>query len=178
MIRHRGQQGMTLVELMVAMAVLAILAGVATMSWRAMAGNIRLKSEAQQLLATLQWSKAEATRRNACVAIIFNGVAFPDTGGTYTVFLDDGGVGGGRCDRTIDPGETILRTVNVDREVSLLNPNFGFGAKGMCFTSSGTTCGSMQNGVRLRNQNLFYQAAIRAAGGVMMQRSTDGKNWL
>lgn len=70
-------RGFSLVELVVTVAVLAVLAGVAVPSFQAMMHRNRLTAAANEMVATLQLAKLEAVRRNSR-----NLVVCPTTTGT------------------------------------------------------------------------------------------------
>lgn len=63
----RPSQGFTLVELMVAVALLAILLGLAVPSFQTTIARNRLSTQANELLSALQASRSEALRRNRTV---------------------------------------------------------------------------------------------------------------
>ena len=76
--RHlKTGSGFTLIELVVTMAVLAILVTLATPSFTSIMNNNRLTSNANEMLTTLQSARMEAVRRNARVVICRNDT--PDT---------------------------------------------------------------------------------------------------
>lgn len=60
-----ASRGFTLVELMVTVAVLAILIAIATPSFTSVINNNRLAGHANELVASLQLARMEAVRRNA-----------------------------------------------------------------------------------------------------------------
>lgn len=62
-------RGFTLVELMITIAVVAILAAIASPSFRSLINSSRLSSGANELIATMQLAKAEAVRRNGKVTV-------------------------------------------------------------------------------------------------------------
>lgn len=62
-------QGFTLVELMVTIAVAAILLGIATPSFTSIINNNRLTAAANEMVATLQTARLEAVRRNRSVTV-------------------------------------------------------------------------------------------------------------
>jgi len=61
--------GFTLVELMVTVAVIAILAVVAVPGMTALINSSRLNGQAEEMVASLQLARAEAIRRNARVTV-------------------------------------------------------------------------------------------------------------
>ena len=63
------QQGFTLVELMTAVAMLAVLAGVAAPSFRSLIGTMNAKSAAFDLISDLTAARSEAIKRNAQASI-------------------------------------------------------------------------------------------------------------
>lgn len=66
----RGTQlGFTLIELMVAIAVLAILVSVATPSFTSVINGNRLTGQANSLMADIQLARSEALRRNRSVRL-------------------------------------------------------------------------------------------------------------
>ena len=93
------EQGFTLIELIVAMAVLAILVVIATPSFESVFNNNKLTSNANEMLSTLQTARMEAARRNARVVVCRNDT--PDTATAcnnaagawagWMSFADDGG---------------------------------------------------------------------------------------
>lgn len=60
-------RGLTLVELMVTLTVLAVLLGIAVPSFRSLIESSRLTSQANDLLHGLQTARSEAIRRNTAV---------------------------------------------------------------------------------------------------------------
>lgn len=71
--RHRSQtsrpSGFTLVELMVTVAVLAILLAIATPSFTSIINGNRLASGANEIVGSLQLARSEAVKRNRSVAL-------------------------------------------------------------------------------------------------------------
>ena len=61
--------GVTLIELMVAISVLAILASVAVPSYNFLVTNNRMTAQSNRLLATLLYARNEAAKRGASVSI-------------------------------------------------------------------------------------------------------------
>jgi type IV fimbrial biogenesis protein FimT len=78
--RCRRERGFTLVELMVTLAVAAVLAMLAAPSFSAMFVNLRVQGMASELAADLQYARSEAVRRRAAVELASDG-----DGGGYTI---------------------------------------------------------------------------------------------
>lgn len=81
----RNNSGMTIIELMVVIGILAILAGIAIPGFIGWLPNYRLRSAADDVQSTLQNAKLRAIRENAIVRVNF------DFGNdTYVAFIDNG----------------------------------------------------------------------------------------
>ncbi|MBU4230742.1 MAG: GspH/FimT family pseudopilin [Proteobacteria bacterium] len=81
-LQHR-RAGFTLVELMIVVAIMGILAGIAFSLMRNWLPNMRLRGAARDVYSVMQRAKAEAIERGVNVAIAYNTVA-----NTYTMFVD------------------------------------------------------------------------------------------
>lgn len=85
-IRNRAPNGVTLVELMVTLAVFAILATIGIPSYANLVANNRATATANELLSTLQFARSEAVKRNE--DIIAEPVATSNWSDGWTVFRD------------------------------------------------------------------------------------------
>lgn len=106
-------KGFTFTELMVVIAILAVIAVAATpsvLSWR---GNVKLRGAADNLKGDLQVAKASAARESSWVVIKF----FSDR---YQVFVDNGtGTGGAKNDGFLNGSETVIRQRKLPSGVSI-----------------------------------------------------------
>jgi prepilin-type N-terminal cleavage/methylation domain-containing protein len=84
MMRARSQKGFTLIELMVAVAILAILVTLAAPSFNSLIDKYRVKRAADSISAFLINAKSEAIKRNATVSVVFKPAGAPWCAGMTT----------------------------------------------------------------------------------------------
>ena len=110
----RNNSGMTIIELMVVIGILAILAGIAIPGFIGWLPNHRLRSAADDVQSTLQNAKLRAIRENAIVRVNFN---FGND--TYLAFIDNGV----NADNGIqEADEVILKNGQMPAGIDLQNP--------------------------------------------------------
>ena len=104
----KRQTGFTVTELMVVVAIVAILMSIGVPSYRYITNSYRMSAEVNGLLGDLQYARAEAIKEGQTVTtcVSTNGTAC--TGGTawasgWIVFSDP------NANATVDPGEIVLR---------------------------------------------------------------------
>ena len=100
--------GFTLVELMVALAIVSILLVLAWPSYQQFVVDSRVSAQANEFLTALTFTRSEAVKRNATVTMCksADGASCATAGGWqqgWIVFVDAGAVG------AVDVGDTILR---------------------------------------------------------------------
>lgn len=146
-LRRPTARGFTLVELMVTVAVLAILLGVAAPSFTSMTRRNRLTAAANELVATLQLAKMEAIRRNSRVVLCPSTDGSACSGGDWSrliVFVDASGNG----DK--ESSETVVRDVAIVRSGSGVTASggtvnrIGFGPTGRVRFGSTATTGAVE----------------------------------
>ena len=150
-----NSRGMTLLELMVAVAIVAILAGIGAPEFKQWAAGQRLNSSARDVHLVLQSARAEAIKTGDNVVVVFTeGVG---AAGQYLAFVDDDG------DRTQDAGEATLDSGSFPKGIDMFHARFDLSGSGTQdkdrthFGRHGLTTG--RNGeVRFRNT---YGKAMR-----------------
>jgi len=105
--RSKAQYGMTLVELMVAVALVAILLALSAWGLGGPIGEERLRSAARLLVSHLEEAKMLAREKGIDHAVIFN-----PNNREYRVFRDS------NEDGNLEDGETVVRTVQLPEEVT------------------------------------------------------------
>ena len=112
--------GFTLTELMVALAILAVLLAIAAPSYRDFVVDSRMNGEANEFLTMLNFTRSEAVKRNGTVSMCSsaNGTGCANSGNWaqgWIVFVDLDGNGGFASD-----SDTILRVHGALNEQSSL----------------------------------------------------------
>lgn len=121
-------RGFTLVELMVTVAVIALLAVVAVPGMTALINNSRLNGQSEEMQTTLQLARSEALRRNARVTVCpsSNGTTCAATTSWSRVIVHG-------MDNTASPAvDDVIRDVSVSGNVQISGP-----AAGIAFLPSG-----------------------------------------
>jgi type IV fimbrial biogenesis protein FimT len=106
--RFRHQRGLTLIELMVAMAILVIVLSIGLPSFDGIANSSRLSSTTNELSGALQLARAESVRRNRNVVLCRSDDMATCASGAvwrgWIVFVDANG------DDQANGGEEVVRT--------------------------------------------------------------------
>lgn len=116
--KTRAVRGFTLLELIVALVVLAILAAVAVPSMSSFFARKRVEGVATELATDLQYARSEAVQRNATVRITFGTGCYVihTVGSSATSCTQSGGA-------TLGTGAIGIKTVQLDANSSAsLNP--------------------------------------------------------
>lgn len=156
--RDRVQQGLTLFELLMSMAILGLLTAVAVPSFQSISTNSRLATETNEIIATLRLARSEAAKRGQNVTVCAANAGLTACSGT-------GNWGAGWL--VIDNAANIIRvrealTTNKATEMSII------GAAGsVVFNRNGFSTNART--IKLCGQNNI----ARRARGVII--SVDGR---
>ena len=102
--RERAQRGVTLIEVMTVVGIVAVLLAVGVPSFREFVARNRLDGAAQELMTSLNYARSEATRRGAQVTVRLAGTAGSKNWGSgWSMFVDADG------DGTLDAGEEVIK---------------------------------------------------------------------
>lgn len=165
----KRQSGFTAIELILVLAILAIMAAVAIPGWVSVLPNMRLKSAVRNLKSDLMLAQQRAIRENASVAILLSTAS-----NSYTVFLDNGTGAGEANNWSRDASEELIRTVTMPTSVTLDLASFGTGLQPrVCFNGRGLP--NEAGEVRLSNtKNIIRRIDLSVTGRAKIQISSDG----
>lgn len=162
--RPSSARGFSLLELLMAMAIITIAMSVSVPSFQVWIDNFRLSGTAAGVVDALQIARSEAVSRNKNVVLRF-------TSNSWQLFVDDGSGGGTAGNFTRDGSELILRTVTTAPGIELdeiqfgvANAYTGFNSRGMPIDSN---CAVTVKGKNKRDKT--FTVALSLAGSVVRQ---------
>ncbi|BCS97140.1 hypothetical protein DSLASN_27720 [Desulfoluna limicola] len=153
----RRADGFTLIELMVTVAMVAVLATLAVSGYSRLIEGARLATAAGDLRADLELAKLTAIRRHVTVLAYFNGGAGKN--GSYTLWVD-----------TKDGEEILTRTMPEKVLLTTGTPPIGFNTMGIASATG-------QIEVHTTDNAKYKRISVSAAGNIKTERSTDGTHW-
>jgi type IV fimbrial biogenesis protein FimT len=161
MLTHNAQKGFTLIELMVVVAIGAILAVLAIPSFSAFINNTRLSSTQSQLMSDLNFARSEAVKRNVRTLVCARNAA-----GTACANSTDWSVGwlvctdadaDGACDASTatNPNPTRVKpplhsALGLASTVAVITFIANGSAGATTFTLSGTWSGAVNRAVNIQ----------------------------
>ncbi len=158
-----------MVELSIVLAVITIIATVATPNFITWLSNLRFQKVSQDIIYDLQLAKSSSIKRNSNIVFLINNFTcsspptpVPIPGGGYTIFIDDGNGGGSAGDDILTPGESVLKTVLMPLDVALcknIDPSDDFAGNLITFLPTGLPKDGNTGTIRVNN-NTFRQADI------------------
>lgn len=171
----RSDPGFTLFEMIVALAVLAVMAAVAVPNYLSWLPDIRLRDAAGDIRSDIQLARQKAIRENGSVALLFD-----LDRNRYTIFVDNGaGAGATQAQNWVRDGdEELVKTITLPDSVVLYAAAFAGGRPRLRFDGRGLPNG-LGGSVRLRNpKNRCRALIISMLGRIREQISTDnGMTW-
>ena len=156
-----------MLELMVVVAIIGIMAGIAIPSFIGWLPDYRLRSATRDIVSAFQEMKMRAVAENSNVVVIFDLNAE-----SYQSFVDDGGADGtGTANDNVHNGsEVILKNITLPTGVEFISSTFnsstapyylGFNSRGLL--STGTVGGT----ITLQNSNAkTMQVVVNSAGNI------------
>lgn len=177
--RRRGpvrSRGLSLIEVLVVMAIAAVLLGVGVPNMQSFVLNNRLASSTHEFYSTLQFARSEAVRRGQQITLVHNGTAGSGNWGAgWTMFVD------ADRDGVQDAGEETLRAgAPLEAPLTLYgNANF---ASFIAFDASGrlTTAGGgafvVCHGANLTESGQSRSRAVLVNGSGRVRLGLDGNN--
>jgi len=147
-----NKKGFTVVEMMVAMGIFAIMTAIAVPSYLSTQPGLRLNGAAREVLGKLMWARAKAVELNTTYTVTF------PTSSTFQIFNDANGNGSadaGEWNQTIDiqtdyPGITFSKSGS--------DPIFN--GRG---TASGSTTITVSNGGSTRTVTVSATGNVRVS---------------
>lgn len=142
-----AERGFTLVELMISIAVLAVLLGIAAPSFRSMTATSELRSVSSELITTLAQARSEAIKRGGRVTVCMTADGTTCSSATSTawengwiMFTDDIRTGATASIDAGPPAETVLRVFPKSADSIVINGNMtyvSYSADGVSKTMDG-----------------------------------------
>jgi len=158
--------GFTTTELLVVLALMAVLAAIAVPAFARWLPKYHLKSAASSVASSFRLAKVSAIKRNSNCTVIFN-QSLSGTAYDYFVFVDTDG------DMEFDSGESIITRVRWEDFQSVSYDTSEGGGDGLSFLdndNSHPAISFLPNGLPVEGNPLSTPAAER---GVFLKSSTN-----
>jgi len=152
--------GFSLMELMIAIAIIGIMSGIAIPNIIGWLPDYRLRSATRDIVSCLQEAKLRAVKENARVVVIFDPLT-----DSYTAFIDNVPAGGNWA---LDGSETIIRRetlpAGIDIQSIPLTTSYTFGFNNRGLSDSGADSVQMIN-----NKSTISRVSVNLGGNIRVQ---------
>lgn len=181
------QEGFTLAELVLVVAIISILAAIAIPNFLNWLPNMRLRAAARDLYSNMQRIRSEAVKTNQDWAIVFNTAnntysicSSPGADGNWSTLADNtivGAVNLAQSASGIGFGHGTIPEGNSAATPAANFPadNVSYNNNTLVFNSRGTCSAGY---VYIQNQNnTVIAVGTQASGAVMLRRNLGGSTW-
>ncbi len=162
-----GQKGFTLIEVIIVIAIAAILAAVAYPLIITTVPRYHLREEARELMINFKRAKVEAVKHNRDVVILFADAPAVGPGGSYQIFVNMDG--DGNSPHTIDAGDILLGANHQIRTNMRLISNFGVPANQAGYNNRGLPLQLGNVTLGTNDGSRTYTLFVSLAGNVRLQ---------
>ncbi|CAN2040568.1 type IV fimbrial biogenesis protein FimT [Candidatus Magnetomoraceae bacterium gMMP-15] len=169
--KKKKQAGMTLIELIVVIAILAVLIGVAVPNFMVWLPEYKLKDAARDMLSTMQLARLRAVKENANVIVDFS------DSNQYIAFVDNGEGGGTVDDKVQNGNEKTIKIKEIPDEIEVHDVGFSGGSSKCKFSSRGFPSGFGGHVYLKNNQDTYMGIKVNSTGNIRIVKSSDGEDW-
>jgi len=173
----KQNSGFTLIELMVTIAVAAVLAAVAVPSMQGLIAHNQLAAANNELLSAAMYARSEAVMRGLPVRMC-NSATTADSSPTcnsddswssgWIVFVDS------NANDSVDTGEDVLRVFANSSSALTITPDSS-NARGLVFNKTGRAEGVAASGTHSTGGSTFTTCSSRVSDGRILSISISGR---
>lgn len=164
----KDKNGFTLLEIMIVIAIVAIISAVAVPGYLTWIPKNRLGSASRDVLSAMQKARLRAIKENTTVAVLFDPDADGNLEGDYVAFVDDGSGGGTAGNWVADGGEQTFVNGQMPEGVQMTASTFNspnhrtrFNGRGLPGTIGTLTLTNSQSDTRQITLNIVGYSRIQ-----------------